>query len=188
MSAQEALADGRLRPGGLVTEGTAGSTGISLALQANVSPQWQRTRNASESRRARRCCGRLKRRCIFAVPARHQAFGCRCHVAMPDDAAEEKSAAIRALGALQRATPPRKASDIRFVDANNRSLCFEIIGPVMNLIALISVRDGCLRGDCRARPASLDHAQVRPPPPAALRSTLEPQQIDPRSTLPLFLL
>lgn len=36
LSPQEALADGRLRPGGLITEGTAGSTGISLALQANV--------------------------------------------------------------------------------------------------------------------------------------------------------
>ncbi|KAG2451650.1 hypothetical protein HYH02_003430 [Chlamydomonas schloesseri] len=30
----EALADGRLRPGGLITEGTAGSTGVSLAMVA----------------------------------------------------------------------------------------------------------------------------------------------------------
>ena len=29
---QEALADGRLAPGGLITEGTAGSTGVSLAM------------------------------------------------------------------------------------------------------------------------------------------------------------
>lgn len=29
---REALADGRLKPGGLVTEGTVGSTGISLAM------------------------------------------------------------------------------------------------------------------------------------------------------------
>jgi hypothetical protein len=33
-AAQEALASGALRPGGLVTEGTAGSTGISLAMMA----------------------------------------------------------------------------------------------------------------------------------------------------------
>lgn len=31
---QEALADGRLKPGGLVTEGTVGSTGVSLAMCA----------------------------------------------------------------------------------------------------------------------------------------------------------
>lgn len=31
---QEALAEGRLRPGGLVTEGTVGSTGVSLAMCA----------------------------------------------------------------------------------------------------------------------------------------------------------
>lgn len=30
----EALAEGRLRPGGLVTEGTVGSTGVSLAMCA----------------------------------------------------------------------------------------------------------------------------------------------------------
>lgn len=29
---EEALADGRLAPGGLITEGTAGSTGVSLAM------------------------------------------------------------------------------------------------------------------------------------------------------------
>lgn len=29
---REAVAEGRLQPGGLITEGTAGSTGISLAL------------------------------------------------------------------------------------------------------------------------------------------------------------
>jgi cysteine synthase A len=31
---QEALAEGRLAPGGLVTEGTVGSTGVSLAMCA----------------------------------------------------------------------------------------------------------------------------------------------------------
>jgi cysteine synthase A len=29
---QEALASGQLQPGGLITEGTAGSTGVSLAM------------------------------------------------------------------------------------------------------------------------------------------------------------
>ena len=59
---QEALQSGRLAPGGLVTEGTAGSTGVSLALCA-------------------------------------AAFGLRCFVAMPDDAAAEKAALLEALGA-----------------------------------------------------------------------------------------
>ncbi len=33
---QEALASGRLQPGGLITEGTAGSTGVSLAMVAQA--------------------------------------------------------------------------------------------------------------------------------------------------------
>lgn len=32
----EALASGRLQPGGLITEGTAGSTGVSLAMVAQA--------------------------------------------------------------------------------------------------------------------------------------------------------
>ncbi|CAI5505017.1 unnamed protein product [Closterium sp. Naga37s-1] len=59
---QEALESGQLKPGGLITEGSAGSTGVALALVA-------------------------------------AAFGCRCFVAMPDDAAVEKAEAMRALGA-----------------------------------------------------------------------------------------
>ncbi|KAI8463680.1 MAG: cysteine synthase [Monoraphidium minutum] len=60
---EEALAEGRLAaPGGLITEGTAGSTGIALAMVA-------------------------------------RALGCRCFVAMPDDAAAEKPQTLRALGA-----------------------------------------------------------------------------------------
>lgn len=49
----QALESGQLRPGGIVTEGSAGSTAISIAT---VAP----------------------------------AFGCKCHVIIPDDAAIEK--------------------------------------------------------------------------------------------------
>lgn len=81
---QEALASGRLRPGGLVTEGTAGSTGISLALVAPC-------------------------------------FGVRCHVVMPDDAAEEKAATIRALGAtVERVRPVGITHPQHFVNVARR--------------------------------------------------------------------
>lgn len=49
----QALKSGALRVGGVVTEGSAGSTAVSLAMVA-------------------------------------MAHGCRCHVALPDDAAIEK--------------------------------------------------------------------------------------------------
>ena len=55
---EEGLASKRLRPGGLITEGTAGSTGVSLAMLA-------------------------------------PAEGCRCYIAMPDDAAQEKATMLR---------------------------------------------------------------------------------------------
>ncbi len=58
---EEALGCGALRPGGLVTEGTVGSTGVSLAMVA-------------------------------------AARGLRCFIAMPDDAAVEKSQMLEALG------------------------------------------------------------------------------------------
>lgn len=58
---EEALGCGALRPGGLVTEGTVGSTGVSLAMVA-------------------------------------AARGLRCFIAMPDDAAIEKSQMLEALG------------------------------------------------------------------------------------------
>ena len=58
----EAIASGALQRGGLVTEGTVGSTGVSLAMVA-------------------------------------AARGLRCYVAMPDDAAVEKSQLLGALGA-----------------------------------------------------------------------------------------
>ncbi|KAL9272947.1 Cysteine synthase 2-like protein [Drosera capensis] len=66
---EEAFASGQLSPGGVVTEGSAGSTAISLAT---VAP----------------------------------AFGCRCHVVIPDDAAIEKSQILVALGAtVERVRP-----------------------------------------------------------------------------------
>ena len=76
---REARAAGRLPPGGLVTEGTAGSTGVSLAMAA-------------------------------------RAAGCRCHVVMPDDAAAEKAALIRAHGgAVERVRPVAIAHPGHFV-------------------------------------------------------------------------
>ncbi|GLT40224.1 hypothetical protein SLA2020_143750 [Shorea laevis] len=65
---KEALESGKLAPG-VVTEGSAGSTAVSLAT---VSP----------------------------------AFGCKCHVVIPDDAAIEKSQILEALGAtVERVRP-----------------------------------------------------------------------------------
>ncbi|KAL3851136.1 hypothetical protein ACJIZ3_013018 [Penstemon smallii] len=66
---EEALESGALSPGGVVTEGSAGSTAISLAT---VTP----------------------------------AYGCKCHVVIPDDAAIEKSQILEALGAtVERVRP-----------------------------------------------------------------------------------
>ncbi|XP_062078835.1 cysteine synthase 2 [Humulus lupulus] len=66
---EEALESRKLGPGGVVTEGSAGSTAISLAT---VAP----------------------------------AYGCKCHVVIPDDAAIEKSQIIEALGAtVERVRP-----------------------------------------------------------------------------------
>lgn len=56
----EGLELGRLKAGGLITEGTAGSTGVSLAMLAPAE-----------------CC--------------------RCYIAMPDDAAEEKANLLRVI-------------------------------------------------------------------------------------------
>jgi cysteine synthase len=64
-----ARADGRLEAGGLVTEGTAGSTGVALAGLAPL-------------------------------------FGARAAVWLPDDAAPEKAATLRALGAAASAVRP----------------------------------------------------------------------------------
>ncbi|GAV68804.1 PALP domain-containing protein [Cephalotus follicularis] len=66
---EEALEAGKLLQGGVVTEGSAGSTAISLAT---VAP----------------------------------AYGCKCHVVIPDDAAIEKSQILEALGAtVERVRP-----------------------------------------------------------------------------------
>ncbi|KAL4566906.1 hypothetical protein LXL04_031032 [Taraxacum kok-saghyz] len=66
---EEALECGQLSRGGVVTEGSAGSTAISLAT---VAP----------------------------------AYGCKCHVVIPDDAAIEKSQILEALGAtVERVRP-----------------------------------------------------------------------------------
>lgn len=81
---QEAFKDGRLAPGGLITEGTVGSTGVSLAMVA-------------------------------------AAYGCRCFISMPDDAAVEKVHMLQALGAeVQRLRPVSIAHPAHFVNVARR--------------------------------------------------------------------
>ncbi|KAG2542497.1 hypothetical protein PVAP13_9NG641500 [Panicum virgatum] len=81
---EEALESGDLICGGTVTEGSAGSTAISLAT---VAP----------------------------------AYGCRCHVVIPDDAAIEKSQIIEALGAtVERVRPVSITHRDHFVNIARR--------------------------------------------------------------------
>ncbi|MED6174068.1 hypothetical protein PIB30_065353 [Stylosanthes scabra] len=81
---QEALDSGQLCPGGIITEGSAGSTAISIAT---VAP----------------------------------AFGCKCHVVIPDDAAIEKSQIIEALGAtVERVRPVSITHKDHFVNIARR--------------------------------------------------------------------
>ncbi|KAI3456820.1 hypothetical protein Pfo_013483 [Paulownia fortunei] len=81
---EEALECGALAPGGVVTEGSAGSTAISLAT---VAP----------------------------------AYGCRCHVVIPDDAAIEKSQILEALGAtVERVRPVSITHKDHFVNIARR--------------------------------------------------------------------
>lgn len=80
----EAFKTGQLKRGGLLTEGSVGSTGISLAMVA-------------------------------------LAFGCRCFIAMPDDAAIEKSQILTALGAeVQRVRPVSITHPDHFVNVARR--------------------------------------------------------------------
>ncbi|KAK8959057.1 hypothetical protein KSP40_PGU008225 [Platanthera guangdongensis] len=81
---EEALEHGDLVEGGLVTEGSAGSTAISLAT---VAP----------------------------------AYGCKCHVVIPDDAAIEKAQIIEALGAnVERVRPVSITHRDHFVNVARR--------------------------------------------------------------------
>ncbi|KAG9443483.1 hypothetical protein H6P81_014823 [Aristolochia fimbriata] len=81
---EEALESGKLVQGGVVTEGSAGSTAISLAT---VAP----------------------------------AYGCKCHVVIPDDAAIEKSQIIEALGAtVERVRPVSITHRDHFVNIARR--------------------------------------------------------------------
>ncbi|XVF70879.1 hypothetical protein PTKIN_Ptkin11bG0197800 [Pterospermum kingtungense] len=78
------MESGGLAPGGVVTEGSAGSTAISLAT---VAP----------------------------------AYGCKCHVVIPDDAAIEKSQIIEALGAtVERVRPVSITHKDHFVNIARR--------------------------------------------------------------------
>ncbi|KAL8462251.1 hypothetical protein ACS0TY_033343 [Phlomoides rotata] len=81
---EEALECEALSPGGVVTEGSAGSTAISLAT---VAP----------------------------------AYGCKCHVVIPDDAAIEKSQILEALGAtVERVRPVSITHRDHFVNIARR--------------------------------------------------------------------
>ncbi|PWA97361.1 pyridoxal-5'-phosphate-dependent enzyme family protein [Artemisia annua] len=81
---EEALDSGKLSRGGVVTEGSAGSTAISLAT---VAP----------------------------------AYGCKCHVVIPDDAAIEKSQILEALGAtVERVRPVSITHKDHFVNIARR--------------------------------------------------------------------
>ncbi|XP_050370141.1 cysteine synthase 2 [Argentina anserina] len=81
---EEALESGDLAPGGVVTEGSAGSTAISLGT---VAP----------------------------------AYGCKCHVVIPDDAAIEKSQILEALGAtVERVRPVSITHTDHFVNIARR--------------------------------------------------------------------
>ncbi|XP_068644174.1 cysteine synthase 2 [Aristolochia californica] len=81
---EEALESGKLAQGGVVTEGSAGSTAISLAT---VAP----------------------------------AYGCKCHVVIPDDAAIEKSQILEALGAtVERVRPVSITHRDHFVNIARR--------------------------------------------------------------------
>lgn len=81
---EEALDSGALVLGGAVTEGSAGSTAISLAT---VAP----------------------------------AYGCRCHVVIPDDAAIEKTQILEALGAtVERVRPVSITHKDHFVNIARR--------------------------------------------------------------------
>nr|XP_043607065.1 cysteine synthase 2 [Erigeron canadensis] len=81
---EEALESGELSRGGVVTEGSAGSTAISLAT---VAP----------------------------------AYGCKCHVVIPDDAAIEKSQILYALGAtVERVRPVSITHKDHFVNIARR--------------------------------------------------------------------
>ncbi|KAK3147982.1 hypothetical protein QOZ80_3BG0289150 [Eleusine coracana subsp. coracana] len=81
---EEALESGDLICGGMVTEGSAGSTAVSLAT---VAP----------------------------------AYGCRCHVVIPDDAAIEKSQIIEVLGAtVERVRPVSITHRDHFVNIARR--------------------------------------------------------------------
>ena len=81
---EEALESGALASNGVVCEGTAGSTGVSLAMVC-------------------------------------KALGVECFVAMPDDAATEKSALVEAYGArVQRVRPVSIAHRDHFVNVARR--------------------------------------------------------------------
>ena len=129
---QEALAEGRLRPGGLITEGTAGERHrlqAPLLCSYQVHPQCPAGLGSDwiAKRYGHKQAGIpwVPRRSLFLDPCRAlrpshasagstgvslamvaAAEGVRCHIAMPDDAALEKSQLLAALGANVQRVPP----------------------------------------------------------------------------------
>ncbi|OIT00530.1 PREDICTED: cysteine synthase 2 [Nicotiana attenuata] len=105
---EEALESGVLAEGGVVTEGSAGSTAISLAT---VAP----------------------------------AYGCRCHVVIPDDAALEKSQILEALGAaVERVRPVSITHRDHFVNiARRRALEASELASICRKENQINGNDSC---------------------------------------------
>lgn len=104
---EEALLSESLAPGGVVTEGSAGSTAISLAT---VAP----------------------------------AYGCKCHVVIPDDVAIEKSQILEALGAtVERVRPVSITHRDHYVNvARRRALEANEIASKHQNINQINTKDG----------------------------------------------
>ncbi|KAG4203793.1 hypothetical protein ERO13_A04G006300v2 [Gossypium hirsutum] len=124
---EEALESGDLAPGGVVTEGSAGSTAISLAT---VAP----------------------------------AFGCKCHVVIPDDAAIEKSQILEALGAtVERVRPVSITHKDHFVNiARRRALEANELAAKDKKVSQVDGKDrepmdGCVPDQEKENPALLSH-------------------------------
>ncbi|KAB2086135.1 hypothetical protein ES319_A04G007400v1 [Gossypium barbadense] len=124
---EEALESGDLAPGGVVTEGSAGSTAISLAT---VAP----------------------------------AFGCKCHVVIPDDAAIEKSQILEALGAtVERVRPVSITHKDHFVNiARRHALEANELAAKDKKVSQVDGKDrepmdGCVPDQEKENPALLSH-------------------------------
>ncbi|KAK6230112.1 hypothetical protein QUC31_001630 [Theobroma cacao] len=124
---EEALVSGELAPGGVVTEGSAGSTAISLAT---VAP----------------------------------AYGCKCHVVIPDDVAIEKSQILEALGAtVERVRPVSITHKDHYVNvARRRALEANELAAKNKKASQVDGKDqdqinGCIPDQEKENPGFLSH-------------------------------